>query len=337
MSFLPTAIKFPKSVIIIWALVVLVSLPAPVAAQESSITIASRVDTTTATIGDQIHLTVEMSYPAGTRFRLPELREQLGDFEVVNVRLGAEQKYSHGNQRDWVLTLAVFDTGQAVIPALEIAAVSLEDSSQVLRFSTDEYAIDVISVLPPGTTEIRDIKAPFPLRRLVPWDYIVFILLLLAIAGAGYFYYRRWQRRNTELPLDEKYIEPPDIIALQRLEALQYEGDLSVAEIRQLCFAISEILREYLERRYFVRALEMSTSEIAVVIGETEMASEYQTELISLLQELDLVKFAKQTLAGGEAAALWQRAGRFVRQTRRQTDLYKPLESERDSQAGQTK
>ena len=332
-NFLRTVLKVKHIRIFIWVLTAALLLGQALSAQESSISIASRVDTTTATIGDQLHLTVEMSYPEGTRFRLPEIEERLGPFDVVDVRLGEEQKFSRGNQRDWVLTLAVFDTGRAVIPALEIAALSPEDSSQVLQFATDEYAIDVISVLPPGTTEIKDIKGPFPMRRLVPWNYIIFILLLLAIAGAGFFYYRRWQKRNTELLLDEKFLEPPYIIALQRLEALQHEGDLSVAEIRQLCFAISEILREYLERRYFVRALEMSTSEIAGMIWETDMASEYQTELITILQELDLVKFAKQTLAGGEASALWQRACRFVQQTRKQTDLYKSLESQEDSRA----
>ena len=331
MSFLSTVIESKIGAICFWPLALLVSLAVPAAAQESSISIASRVDTTSATIGDQLHLTVEMSYPEGTRFRLPVIEERLGDFEVLDVRMDEEQKTARGRQRDWVLTLAVFDTGRAVIPAMEIAAISQEDSSRVLRYSTDEYSIDVISVLPPGTTEIKDIKKPFPLRRLLPWDYIIFVLLLLAIAGAGLFYYRRWQKRNAVLLLDEKYLEPPHVIALQRLEALQYEGDLSIAEIRQLCFAISEILREYLERRYFVRALEMSTSEIAGMIREADMASEYQIELIALLQDLDLVKFAKQTLAGGEAAAQWQRACRFVRQTRKQTDLYQSQESQQDS------
>ncbi|MBU1635917.1 hypothetical protein KJ762_15635, partial [bacterium] len=150
-------------------------------AEPISVSLESSVDTTIATIGDRVHLNVIMRYPAGTRFEFPELREKLGEWELLDRNISEPKKIKGGLQQEWSLELTVFDTGKVVIPALELQAVNDADSSASLLFQTDEFVVDVISVLPPGTTEPKDIKPPFAIRKILPWTIIIFGLLIAAI------------------------------------------------------------------------------------------------------------------------------------------------------------
>ncbi len=300
------------------ALFLILSAAPVLQAQTIPVSIKTSVDTTMATIGDQIHLDVGLRYPEGTRFVFPALEKNLGKFEIVGAGFTREKGIAGGFEKRWQLTLAIFDTGKVNIPPLEIKAVVPPDTVSVLTFTTDGYTIDVISVLPPGTSEPKDIKAPFPIRKVVPWDYIIFFLVLAAIAGSGIFYYRRWKIRHPSIEFDEKFLEAPHVIAFLKLEQLKNAKWETPEERQQYYFALSMILREYLEHRYFVRAVEMSTYEIGLALTETDMEAAFIREFDQVLQEMDLVKFAKQIPAESSLPIIWQRAWRCVEQTRKE-------------------
>lgn len=56
---------------------------------------------------------------------------------------------------------------------------------------------------------------------------------------------------------------------------------------------LTYILREYLESRYGIQALEQTTSEILEQLREADFDKSHSVNLASLLQTADLVKFAK--------------------------------------------
>lgn len=262
-------------------------------AETIPISIKTEVDTTKATIGDRIKLNVHLLYPEGTVFEFPEVKKSLGDFEVISSSLSKPKKISGGYEQDWTLSLAVFDTGRISIPALEIKARLPEDTTKILAFQTDSPIVEVFSVLPPGTVEPRDIKPPFPIRRLIPWDIIIFLLLLLVIIVFGVFYYRRWKRLHPVVVINEKFLEPPHIIAFRRLNNLKEKNYSSPDDQKEYYSALSEILREYLERRYYIHALEMTTDEIFESFRSLGVGDRCVEEFNSVFQKSDLVKFAK--------------------------------------------
>lgn len=57
--------------------------------------------------------------------------------------------------------------------------------------------------------------------------------------------------------------------------------------------ALSLIIREYLEARYRIPALESTTREIAALLKNTGFPDEQQAALDFLLQQTDLVKYAE--------------------------------------------
>lgn len=286
-------------------------------AQESGIVIKTRVDTTVATIGDRLHLRVELSYPPGTIFELPQIEKTFGKFDVAGNRLSEPRKKKQSLEQEWELTLAVFDTGQITIPALEIKARKPADTTTVLSFMTEPQVVRVYSVLAPDSRELKDIKPPFRMRRTISGTTLL-LLLLLALIGGGYWYYRRWQKAHPPIVIDEKFLDPPHVVAFRQLDLLKEPMPTTAAEIQIFYFRISEILREYIERRFFIRALEMITAEIGEAFQFVEITSAVATDWTALLQELDIVKYAGQIPALSDIQTVWEKAHRCVDLTKRE-------------------
>ncbi|MDO9547691.1 MAG: hypothetical protein Q7J65_01840 [Candidatus Marinimicrobia bacterium] len=290
-------------------------------AEPISVTLESSVGTTIATIGDRVHLNVLMRYPAGTRFEFPVLSEKLGKWELLDQKISEPKKVKGGFQQEWSLELTVFDTGKVIVPVLELRAVNDADSSVSPLFQTDEFVVDVISVLPPGTTEPKDIKPPFAIRKIVPWTVIIFGLLITAILFGWWFYYRRWKMQQPPTPLDEHYLEAPHVTAFRKLDELKSRPHKAEAETRQYYFKISEIVREYLERRFFIKALEMTTREIMNTFHDLDVETGIDVEYKTLFNGLDLVKFAKMIPEASEMITYWDLAYNCIDKTKREPFL----------------
>lgn len=292
-------------------------------AEEHNISIATQVDTLIATIGDHINYTVRLSYPVGTTFQLPQI-DQLEQFELIEQKLGEPKRRGDLITQEWRLTLTVFDTGKITIPAMEILAHKAGDSTSVMRFTTTPQTITVYSVLAPDSRELKDIKPPFRLPTAIPWRWLLFFAILIAAIGSSWWYYRDWQRRHPKVELNEAYLEPPHVIALRNLQALLTEA-ATAEELRSLFFKLSEIIRYYLERRYFIRALEMATSEICQVLPEIDLAQEHRKNLIELLENLDFVKYTGANPDRDYLARCTQQARQLVEATKRESFLRRTM------------
>ncbi len=284
--------------------------------QSGSISIETSVDTTTAYIGNRILLEIKMLHPQNTSFILPKLDKKLGDFIILDQNLYGPDEIDNHYQSQWQFNLTVFDTGLIVIPSIKIQAFTAPDTSNILTFYTDSLFINILSVLPGDAQAPRDIKAPFPIRKFIPWDIVIFVLALLLIITGWFFYQRHWKKTHPVIRYDEKYLEPPHVIAIKKLNSLKKKEQLSAEEKKNYYSDLSEIIREYLERRYFIRALEMSSFEINEVFSKIQPNTEIQSILTSLFNELDLVKFAKFIPEDENIEKVWNKSYNFIEKTK---------------------
>ena len=110
---------------------------------------------------------------------------------------------------------------------------------------------------------------------------------------------------------------PADITALAKLRALAQSDWLAAGKIKEYYSGISEILRAYLEGQYRVPALERTTSELMRDLRKrSDPSVDLQAELQQLLEESDLVKFAKFRPEAAEGAQTLEAAIKFVESTR---------------------
>lgn len=302
----------------IFALVFIGALAAGVAhpgLQGASVAINSSVDKNHITIGDLIRYSVKITRDSDLVVELPGLAANLGEFEIRDYAVHETRTYNSFSVDSIDYIITTFDTGNYVIPRISMTILKADSSRDTL--STDPISIRVESVMKGEARDIRDIKPPLSIER--DWTpYFLYGALgaaALLLAAAGYWYYRR-KKTGQEVPVRKIPIRPAHETALEALEELTGSPLLAKGEIKEYHIRISDILRRYIDERYFIPALEMTTDQTIAALrqhGEPE-------SLLELLEEFlngcDLVKFAKASPSSETIAHTTESAFEYVNRTR---------------------
>jgi len=170
--------------------------------------------------------------------------------------------------------------------------------------------------------ELRPMKDPMPARP----DYRRAVAIMIAVfagiacVAALAMVIRRWLRRKDgqEIIVPRR---PAHEIAYERLRKIEEDELIERGLHRQFHFAISECLREYLENRYGVPALEMTTEEFFEYSRtRSGLPDVCRSGVVDLLNLSDLVKFAKRESMSGEMRQVLESVRRLVDQTREADD-----------------
>ncbi|MCB9524846.1 MAG: hypothetical protein H6702_15920 [Myxococcales bacterium] len=126
------------------------------------------------------------------------------------------------------------------------------------------------------------------------WPLIIGLIVLGALlvgVGVGVAI-KRWLagREVDEGPFEDP--RPAHVIAYERIERLQGEDLFSQGQAKQYYFRLSEIVRDYMGRRYGFDALEMTTEQIRAALQTEVLSVEAGVAVREFLEETDLVKFA---------------------------------------------
>ena len=193
----------------------------------------------------------------------------------------------------------------------------INQNGRSFEYEVTSYPIDTTSF------EIKDIKAnvkePFTIKEIMP--FIIWVLIAIGLIILSYFSIKLWKKyRKTNLKeifIKPKPILPAHEIALNALEQLRLKRLIENNRIKEYYSEISEILRIYLDDRFSIIAIEMTTQEILSQIRDCEFINK---ESFSLLKEVleysDLVKFAKYTPTSHLSEKCMQDAVEFVNRTK---------------------
>ena len=130
-----------------------------------------------------------------------------------------------------------------------------------------------------------------------------------------------WETLNDPLK-KEKYDKtedpkiPAHIFALEALKQLDREKVWQSGEVKLYYVRLTEILRKYIERRFFIDALEMTTGEIVEAMEKRKMSEEYIESVKNTLTLADLAKFAKHKPLPDEHANAMTKSVEFVELTK---------------------
>ena len=261
---------------------------------ETSITVLSSVDRATCTIGDLLTYSVEVMYAESLRVEMPGLWANLGGFEIRDYNVHEDRKkggfiYSHV---DYIIS--TFLTGEFEIPPLSVRYFSPADSAGRI-LTTETIKITVESVKPSEAGDIKDVKPPLDIPRnlwlLLRWIGLG-ILGAVLVAAAVILYLRR-RAGKALLPVREPPPRPPHELALESLERLKAGDLLARGEIKAFYIELSEIIRRYIGGRYFVVAMEMTTTEVLEGLANADLDEEIFDAFRQFLYQCDMVKFAK--------------------------------------------
>ena len=161
-------------------------------------------------------------------------------------------------------------------------------SRDSLNLFIETFEIDTL------TQTIHDIKRPLraPFRPGEISGYAGLVLLALVIIIVALWLIIRW-RRNRRLFGDPKHRDPPHVAAIKALEILHNQKLWQNNKHKHYYTRLTDILREYMEGRYGVSAMEMTSDEIMTSMAERGISGKPYDNLRGILSTADLVKFAK--------------------------------------------
>lgn len=280
------------------------------------IEVTAEVDRSVITIGDRIVYSLTITRHKDLKIEQPGPAANLGMFEIkdYNIHDPIEENGVITERYDY--TISVFDTGKFVIPPFPVAFFASDTSRDYQIIQSEPIEITVESLLKAEDTDIRDIKPPLS----IPFNYVRIaliggaVLLLLAAIVFGVYYYRK--RKKGEPLFKKEIIRPAHEIAVEQLEALLAKSYPEEGRFKDLFTELSDILRHYLENRFFITAMEETTTEVLESIQEVELPDDAYEKLKEVLDLSDLVKFAKYQPTPTETERAVELTREFINLTR---------------------
>ncbi|MES2425933.1 MAG: hypothetical protein V4560_03130 [Bacteroidota bacterium] len=247
-------------------------------------------------IGEQTRFFLVVDQPAKEHVNFPRLVDTIiGKVQIVSINkadtvIDQNDKSKITVTQGYVITS--FDSGMYNIPAL-----SFGTSSEVVK--SNEVTLQVQTVKVDTTKAIYDIKQPIAVSyTFIDWirDHLLWIIGGWIIAGlvVGVIYYLRNKPKNEPVIKVVKPSVPIHITALTQLNELRDKKLWQQEQIKEYHTELTDILRDYLEKRYNIQAQEQTTDEIVAALKHRDLANEYRDSLQQLLVLADLTKFAKE-------------------------------------------
>ena len=268
------------------------------------VTIGTTVDTDSITVGERLHVRYHIDCPDSLEV-LPLENLDLGTCRLIDMRW--DEKMEAGRlHKTAELEVFTLDLEGAHLPATEIRFRS--PSGDTLLALTDEVNVPVRALAAAGG-ELKPLKEPWA----APADYKMFILAALVAVLIAIVLFLLWRRRKRHVVAKEPLPDlPADFIALRELRRIENLKLLEAGEFKKYYTLVTDAIRNYIERRFGVDALDRTTDEILFDLQRIHKRIE---KLEQLLQEADLVKFAKYTPAVAAATEAMKTARDIVAKT----------------------
>lgn len=250
------------------------------------------VDSTRLVIGDQVRLHLDVSHPAGTVVQPVNPKAMLADstVEFLGERPWDTLQVTADRLRlrkDFLFT--AWDSGQHQVPQIPVVFLNNGTADTFLTLG-----IPLTVSLPAADTTLADIK-PILAERANLQDFLPYLIgigVLLLLAGLLVWLLAR-KKRPAPVPQAPAVVLLPHELALQKLAALAQKQLWQSGQVKAYHSELTYILREYLEARFGIQALEQTTDEVLAQLRRSDFDASLSGNLAQLLQTADLVKFAK--------------------------------------------
>jgi len=286
-------------------------------AKAQDVVASMKVDTLSILVGQPLRVTLQLSQPKNADIPWPVFADSLGNLEIIQPGKVDTLKVDDPSVllRSQTLTVSAYDSGTFLIP--EMVFNYKRKGGEAALIYTEAIRIEVQTIPVDTTKAYKDIRplepAPFDPYWLMLGGLI---LLLLAVITALVVWYIRRRRRRKLVPVDAPVIIiPPHVEALKALENLEQEKVWQDGRMKEYYTRLTDIVRTYIEKRWLVNALELTTDELLVHGFTLQLDQETRECLERVVKLADLVKFARMTPLGSDCESSMHLSRRFVERT----------------------
>jgi hypothetical protein len=239
--------------------------------------------------------------PASIRWARPDSSEDLlwGELRPRYAQGAASALYDTAHVE---ANLQLFDTGVVTVPGLRF---EVQEGSRwvAYRLPLVEMAIVPTVAAADSNPRLRPLRGPLaaPWWERVPWTIVLGALAILAIT---FLLWRRLRRRRpaaAPATVPRLAHEDPAAEALRELAALRRLQLPEAGRYADHAFALTRILRRFLERTRSTPRPGHTTPELIADLREAGLGEAEVTRIAGLLGYWDRLKFARAGSAPGEA------------------------------------
>ncbi len=274
--------------------------------------IRARIDTTLMLIGDQQTLHIQISNALKGEITIPKEEElTLGALEALEI-----SSDTTGDDIEIRVTVTSFEAGHHSIPAI---AISVALDGQVVEISpSDSLFVEVVYTSDADTVkcetrgDVSAIREPYTFWEIARWG--VYALLAAVVIAIIVWVVKRRREHKPIVVLPKSKPVSADRRAISELEALRRKELWQKGRIKRYYTELTDIVRRFLQNMYGITAREMTTRQILRAFhGIRDWSEESENKLKQLLQQADMVKFAKSQPEAYEHDKAMQLAVDFVK------------------------
>ncbi|TFU93632.1 cell wall anchor protein [Barnesiella sp. WM24] len=305
--------------IIISLIIAIAGLAVSDRAAAAPVSVKASLDSAYILMGKQTVLNLEIVQDRGTQGAFINNSGDTLTREVEVIRAVKPDTTDLGNNREEIkreLVIQSFDSGLYTIPPF--VYVAGKDT-----FTSNALALKVIPVPVDSMATIHDYAGVVkPNTRI--WDYLpdfivdywwIFIIVLLC--AAGIFVWMRYIKGKKAIPLvPKKKPVPPYELAMQQLNRLKSEKLCENGHEKEYYTRLTEILRIYLDKRFGINAMEMTSTQIMHHLQSNDDTRTSAPVMKQILEMADFVKFAKVRPLPDDNQKAFNNAVTFVENTK---------------------
>jgi hypothetical protein len=299
--------------------------------QGQEVTVSASFDTSRIYLGDQTWYSIMIEQPVNAKVSMMPIKDSLvKNIEILTGPLTDTLNIGNGRQRltsKYLITS--FDSGYYRVPPV---FAEIESESGIKRYYSDYSLLEVlrVKITPPDTASkifdiIKPYKAPLTIGEILPW--LLLVILIAALVWGGIWTFKKF-RKIKGMPEPVINPDPAHVIAFRNLERLRDEKLWQSGEVKLYYTRLTEILRQYLEDRFGVFSLEMTTSETLDALVKTGFKKDESFQLLKgTLNASDLIKFAKYKPEPADNETHFDNAWKFVERTMQKEEIVSEIEN----------
>ncbi|HEY1816220.1 MAG TPA: hypothetical protein VGG74_27925 [Kofleriaceae bacterium] len=273
------------------------------------------------TLGEPIYLRLEIDAKPGASVNA-EFQEagdqKMGRFDVKGFTRAPHVAADGSSHEVQTYTLDAPSSGKQRIPPLRFEMIDARGSAGSAakqEILTDEVPLDVAPVKTEAIgASLHDAQGKLdPDVGGTPWLWILGIASFAAVVLSGGILLWRGAKRRRNIAAQRSAYDD----AVAKLVVLEGRGAPNGDDADAWFVELSAIVRSYLERRYVIRAPELTTEEFLLEAARSgRLSPEHRSLLEAFLERCDRVKFAGYRPDSEESLASLKAARAFVEDTR---------------------
>jgi len=287
--------------------------------QTSAVTsVKASVDSTQMEMGRQMAVKINVVQPINAQTTLTVNKNAFPQqVEIIDWVDGDTTDIGNGLEEiKRALVIQSFDSGVYSIPPFLLINGPDTLRSNSLSIKVNPVDVNALTDIHP-IADISEFESKW-YDWLPNWitDYWLWMLLCLIIIAGGICAYLILSHKVNVTIIPQKKRLPPHQIAIDRLNALKEAQLWEKGQEKEYYTQLIDILRDYLQERFSINAMEMTSSQILTALSSNEatrLSNKYMQRVVEIA---DYVKFAKVRPLPDDNVRSFQNAMQFVEETR---------------------